>query len=155
MNPRRPKSFTLARWSIAAWGVLHILGGALLLTTTVGDGPRETLLDLGSAADPQAIPSEPGSVVEAVLGFHALNIVWFGLAALILAWRGSMRSVRDGLVVMAAADAGLLLFLLGPAHLRLAEGIWGPLLLVVAATAYMWSRRPRERLASAARSQTH
>jgi hypothetical protein len=112
------------------------------------------LLDLGSAADPATIPAEPGSVVEAVVGFYALNIVWFGLAALVLAWRGSRRSVRDGLLVMAAADLGLVLFLLGPGRMSAVEGVWGPLLLVIATTGSVVSGRPRKRLlpeASAAR----
>jgi hypothetical protein len=138
----RARTFAVARWSTAAWGALHVAGGSLLLATTLADGPRETLIDLGSAADPTTIPAEPGSVVEAVLGFHALNIVWFGLAALVLAWRGSRRSVRDGLLVMAAADVGLVLFLLGTGRMSVAEGVWGPLLLAVAATAFVWSRRP-------------
>jgi hypothetical protein len=110
------------------------------------------LLDIGSAADRTAIPSEPGAVVEAVLGFHGLTIVWFGLAALILAWRGSEQSLRDGLFVMAAADVGLLLFLLGPGQMRWVEGIWGPLLLMLAAFAFMWSGRPRPRLTREART---
>jgi hypothetical protein len=138
---RRPRTFAVARWSTAAWGALHVAGGALLLATTVADGPRETLIDLGSAVDPATIPAEPGSVVEAVVSFHALNIVWFGLAALVLAWRGTRRSVRDGLIVMAAADVGLVLFVLGTGQMSVAEGVWGPLLLTVAATAFLWSRR--------------
>ncbi|HSF60830.1 MAG TPA: hypothetical protein VLA69_03990 [Gaiellaceae bacterium] len=148
----RRTSFALARWTTAAWGALHVLGGALLLTTTLRGGPRETLLDLGSAADLEAIPSEPGSVVEAVLGFHALNIVWFGLAALILAWRGTRTAVRDGLFVMAAADVGLVLFMVGPGQMRPVEGIWGPLLLVIATAAFLWSRRHPERPAPASES---
>jgi hypothetical protein len=143
----RPRAFAVARWSTAAWGALHVLGGALLLATTLGEGARKTLLDLGSAAEPDTIPDEPGSVVESVLGFHALNIVWFGLAALALAWRGDRRSVRDGLFVMAAADVGLVLFLVGPGRMSAAEGVWGPLLLLVAATAFVLSRRTRGSLA--------
>ncbi|MGH3065930.1 MAG: hypothetical protein ACRDOF_06450 [Gaiellaceae bacterium] len=120
-----PRSFAVARWTTAAWGALHVLGGTLLLATTLNDGPRETLLDLGSAADTATIPTEPGSVVEAVLSFHALNIVWFGLAALVLARRASRPAVRDGLFVVAAADIGLILFMLGPGQMQVAEGIWG------------------------------
>lgn len=139
-------SFAIARWSTAAWGALHVVGGALLLATTLRDGPRETLLDLGSAAEPSTIPAQPGSVIEAVLGFHALNIVWFGLAALVLARRGSRRSVRDGLFVMAAADAGLFLFLLRPGHMSVLDGAWGLLLLVIAVGSFVWAMRPYEAL---------
>ena len=138
---RRVSSLQIARWTTAAWGLLHVVGGALIMLYALTDGPRAALEDLGSATPDGNIPAEPGSVVEGVIAFHGLNIVWFGLAVLVLLWRRDRGSLRDALFVMAAADIGLLLFLVGPGYMRLGDGIWGPALLLIAAAAFVRSRR--------------
>ena len=145
-NGRRLFGFT--RWTILAWGVLHVVGGSLIVATTVREGAEAGLSDLASAAPAAAIPAESRPGVEALLAFHGLNIVWFGLATLYLARRRTGSSLGAALVVMAAADVGLVLFLLGPGHMRWSDGVWGPLLLVLGASAYLTLRatqgEPRE-----------
>ena len=54
------------------------------------------------------------------------------------------QSARDGLYAMAAADVGLIVFLLGTGQMRLVEGAWGLLLLVVAIVTFTC----RDRLAA-------
>lgn len=129
--------FVSTRWTILAWGVLHVVGGSLIVAITLREGAAAGLSDLGSAAPVAAIPSEPGPVVKALLAFHGVNIVWFGLATLYLAQRRSMRSLGAALMVMAAADFGLIVSLLVPGHMRWIDGLWGPLLLVLSASTYL------------------
>jgi hypothetical protein len=125
-----------ATWiSTALWGLLHVVGGGALVATTRLDGGRAALESVGSAASPAGSASEPGVVAEAVLSFHGLNIFLAGLLVLVLAL-SVMRSewprgVSTALLIEAVLDLGLLLFLIGPGHMNLADGLWGPLLLVV------------------------
>lgn len=137
-NGRRLFAFT--RWTILAWGVLHVVGGSLIVAITLREGAEAGLSDLGSAAPVAAIPSDPGPVVKALLAFHGLNIVWFGLATLYLAQRRSMKSLGAALMVMAAADFGLIVSFLIPGHMRWIDGLWGPLLLVLSASTYLLLR---------------
>lgn len=129
--------FVFTRWTILAWGVLHVVGGSLIVAITLREGAEAGLSDLGSAAPVAAIPSEPGPVVKALLVFHGVNIVWFGLATLYLAQRRNTRSLGAALMVMAAADVGLIVSLLVPGHMRWIDGLWGPLLLVMSASTYL------------------
>jgi hypothetical protein len=127
------------RWIILAWGILHIVGGALIMATR---DAHDGLANLGSGAAPGDVPADPGPVVGALLGFHGLNIVWFGIATILLARRRTQGSTIAALAVMAAADLGLLVYLVGPGHMRLADGAWGPLLLVLATATFLLSLRP-------------
>ena len=75
-----------AAWiSTALWGLLHVVGGAALLATTLFDGGRAGLDSLGSSASPAGIGTEPGPVAEAVLSFHGFDILGAGIAVLVLA----------------------------------------------------------------------
>ena len=52
------------------------------------------------------------------------------------------KGVPTSLVIAGVADLGLIVYLVIPGLMRFSEGVWGPLLLVIAATsAAMASRR--------------
>jgi hypothetical protein len=125
-----------ATWiTTALWGLLHVVGGAALVATTLLHGGRAALESLGSAASSPGIASEPGPVAEAVISFHGFDILLAGIAVLVLAlWvmRSEFpRGVTTAFLIETVLDLGLVVFLIGPGHMRVADGIWGPLLLVV------------------------
>jgi hypothetical protein len=135
--------------SLALWGALHVVGGVLLVVDASHDGGRAALESLGSAAAAAEMGGEPGAVTQAVLGFHGFNLAVAGLAVLALAvtivrtsWP---RGVTTALAVETVLDLGLIVFLLGPGHMALSDGLAGPALLVVGgASALVAGWRPRQ-----------
>lgn len=126
---------TRATWaSLGLWGAIHVIGGASLLATSTTDG-LDTLAPDATAAAPLA----PGEGAEALLRFHALNVALGGLAvlALIVWWaRSQVRWRRDvALATAVALDIGLIAFLVGPGLLPASQGLIGPILVAIAATA--------------------
>lgn len=143
----------IVRWvalgALLAWGLLHIVGGFAEIATVASDGGQAGLKLLGSAAGPAEIPGEPGAVGEALIGFHGFLIGAAGLAVLLLAGTVSRtawpRGLSTSMAIVVVADLGLVVFLLGPGLMRVSDGIWGPLLLVVALAASLGAGwRPRQ-----------
>lgn len=119
------------------WGILHVVGGAVLLQQLSAGGATGMLAVIGSAVPAEALPSIAGGLTGAVLGFHAWNIIWFGIFALIvgvvLNWRNSRTGYWLNLFVVGAADLGLIVALLVPGYMALSDGLLGPTLWLLAA----------------------
>jgi hypothetical protein len=97
--------------------------------------PASALTMLGSAAPSADIPADPGNVVGALVGFHGLNLAFAGLAVLGLAvwsWRHWPTGIPTALAIAGVADLGLVVYLLAPGHMAIADGTPGPVLLGVA-----------------------
>lgn len=125
--------------ALALWGVIHVIGGASLLAASTAEGLRT----LAPRADTPA-PSPTGDAAEALLRFHALNIVLAGLAVVVLTvwWVQSRVSWRRdvALAIAVALDIGLIAFVVGPGLLPATQGLIGPVLVAVAAVAMATSR---------------
>ena len=122
--------------SLGAWGLLHLVGGASLITMGASAG-----LDTLGPNSPTPAPRDSGEAAEALLHFHGLNIAAAGLAVLVLAfgWYRSHRAwqANVSLGIAVVLDAGLLLFLVAPGLLPVSQGLLGPGLLAVAAACYL------------------
>ena len=118
------------------WGLIHVLGGAVMLAT-LGDGGPEAYLLTVATVDPGMASSAPeaGGASAAVFGFHAWNILWVGLCVAVLAgtlnWRGSPIGYWVNLALISGADLGLLVFLVLPGIMAWSTaspglGLWLP-----------------------------
>ncbi len=139
----------IALVALAAWGLLHVIGGAALMWATATDGGRAALESMGSAASPDDIPLQPGPVAESVLQFHSLNILLAGIAVaaivIIVARTSWPRGVTATLLIVAALDFGLIVFLVLPGYMKVSDALWGPLLFAIAApAAWLAGWRPRQ-----------
>ena len=127
---------------LTLWGLLHSVGGIALMLTASGP---EGLASLGSAVDVADLPATTNPVVAALVGFHGLNIAFAGLAVTALSlgwsWRSWPRGVPTSMLLAGAADVGLIVYLLGPGHMKIGDGIWGPLLLAIALLTGTLTRR--------------
>lgn len=134
MSPRATRS----RWgdrvtaaSLGLWGAVHVLGGGTLATMTATEG----LATLGPNAATVA-PSQPGQAAAALLHFHGFNIAVAGIVVLVLAvtWLrgGAAWQLGVALGLAFVLDIGLVLYLLGPGLMPVAEGLPGPILLLLA-----------------------
>ena len=125
--------------ALGLWGAIHVIGGASLIAASTTEG-LDTLAP--DANDPA--PAIPGDAADALLRFHALNIVLGGLAVLMLIiwWaRSQVRWRRDtALATAAALDIGLITFLVAPGLLPVTQGMIGPVLVAIAATTIATTR---------------
>ncbi len=116
------------------WGLLHVWAGADLLRADALD--QLALLSTDPLPN-QALPLALQPLVHAALSFHAYNLLWFGLFAVVVAislnWRNSWIGYWVNGAVVGADDLGLLLFLILPGHLSFGEAGLGPVLFALAA----------------------
>lgn len=114
------------------WGLIHVAGGGLLLADALSDHPENALKSLGSALSETDFPAADNPVVRAVVSFHSFNLLWMGLAAMIIAltlnWKNSKTGFFLNGALIGLADAGLIAFMLAPGIIKLEEGIIGPVL---------------------------
>jgi hypothetical protein len=119
------------------WGLVHIVGGVVLLQQLSAEGLTAVLASLGSALPQAELPVISGGVTAAVVAFFAFNWVWIGLlvlgVGLRLNWLNSPTGYWLNLSVAGASDLGLFIFLLRPGYMALADGWPGPLLWLLAA----------------------
>ncbi len=76
---RRVWSDRTTTLALGLWGAVHVIGGASLLAASTTDGLDALAPDAATVA-----PTVPGEGTEALLRFHALNIVLGGLAVFVL-----------------------------------------------------------------------
>lgn len=114
----------------ALWGVLHVIGGGLMLATASGSSVDGYAMFNGAAGD-------EGPLAGAILQYHSFNLLWFGVAATVIAitlnWRNSRIGLFVNLAITGLADIGLVLFMLIPGYLGWLNGAQGLGLFALAA----------------------
>lgn len=113
----------------ALWGILHILGAAVLLQQASSGGATTVFATIGSATPVADLPQVAGGLATAVLTYYAWNLLWVGLFVLVVAiwlnWKNSLLGFWLNLVVVGAVDLGLLFTLIAPGHMALSDGLLG------------------------------
>ena len=113
----------------ALWGLLHIVGAAVLLLQANNTGATTVFATIGSATPATALPQLSNNLVDAVLGYYAWNLLWLGCFVLVVAvcsnWRNSPTGFWLNLVVVSAVDLGLVVLLVAPGYMALADGMLG------------------------------
>lgn len=124
------------------WGLLHVLGGGLLLSAS-GNGIDEFLqaqtgtegLVLAQAGS-SAINEPAAAITQSVFSYHSFNIIWIGLVvstvALFLNWKNSTTGFWINLLLVGFTDLGLVIFLIRPGILTFGQGSPGLLLFLIA-----------------------
>ncbi len=131
------------------WGLAHVAGGSLMLQAALQDA--ESFLNMLTGAVP-ADASSPGLSASTgengrgpasamVFAFHSFNLIWLGALsigiAVTLNWRNRPAGAWINLAIVGLADAGLLIFMVGPGVMGIADAWIGPLLFVLAAL-FLW-----------------
>lgn len=123
--------------ALLLWGVLHMVGGLVLVAAGSGTAD-EAVEGYASGLDAVALSGPGVDAVPAIVGFHGFNIAAAGVAVAVLAWRSRTalaRAFDAGVLVALVADVGLVAFFLVPGVMAAADGAPGIVLLVVALTA--------------------
>lgn len=113
------------------WGLVHLLAGVLVLSGDTQSGFQA----IADAVEPGELVADYHGAVGGVLGQHAWNLAWFGIATVIGAlfiWRGNLTAIWVTGMVGGLADLGYLLFLDFPGYVNF---IPGTLMTIVSASA--------------------
>lgn len=123
----------------ALWGLIHIIGGAVLLQAALSGTDTFLRVQVGSSPLELSPFGEHGTTVavaRGVFAFHALNLTWLGLLVLIvglrLNWFNSPAGYWVNLALVGFTDLGLVLFLVGPGIMSWADAWIGPALFLPA-----------------------
>jgi hypothetical protein len=123
----------------ALWGVIHVIGGVVLLQAAFSGADVFLRAQAGgSALDPTTFSSDARTltIASAVFAFHAFNLMWIGLVvaavAVRLNWRNSAAGYWVNLALVGFTDLGLVLFIVGPGVMTWADAWIGPALFVPA-----------------------
>lgn len=129
-------SHKIAAFFFALWGIVHILGGAMMLEGVLAKGALSAYNELATALTPSQI-NQAHPMAGAIFGFHAYNIIWLGCLTTIIAvlfnWRFNRWGFYINLIIVAAADLGLVLFMLAPGYMAISDGLIGLVLFFIAA----------------------
>ena len=92
------------------WGLVHAFAGIIILSgdTTAG------FQAIADAVPPGDLAMDYPAALGGVLGQHAWNLAWFGLATIIggiLIWRGNMTAIWVTAMVGGLADLGYFIFI--------------------------------------------
>jgi hypothetical protein len=118
------------------WGIAHLGVGGALLYRLATEGGTAALAQSSSAVPLEELPQNLTGAASALVGQHAWNLVVFGCFALVVAvtlnWRNSRLGYWLNLGVVSAVDVGFIYAFVLPGYIRLADGLPGPALWVLA-----------------------
>ena len=116
-----------------AWGLLHILGGSMILAGSLKNA-QNALSEMAGGAGAAEFAGAAGPVVGSLLSYHAFNLTWLGAAVVLvgvrLNWHNTSLGfwLNAGLVGM--VDLGLGIWFLATGYIALSEGMAGISLFV-------------------------
>lgn len=133
----------IAVGSMILWGLLHVVGGLVLVAASSASGP-DAIAAYATALPAVDLTDAADRAVRGLVGFHGFNIAAAGTAVAVLAWRGPDATPSiwlTPLIVATVADIGLVVFLLAPGIMATTDGAPGIALLLVALAATAAARR--------------
>jgi len=134
------KSAKTAAVFYVLWGIIHIIGGAALLSASMD----------GADAFVKGLTGNTGAALNGVIGggllglkaakwvfaFHSYNIMWMGILAILIAvlmnWKDSTAGYWINMAVVGFADLGLIIFMVLPGVMSISNAWIGPLLFLLA-----------------------
>ena len=123
----------------ALWGVIHVIGGAVLLQAAFSGADAFLRVQAGGPAlEPAALTVDARTltIASGAFAFHAFNLTWIGVVvatvAMRLNWRNSAAGYWVNLALVGLTDLGLVLFIVGPGVMTWADAWIGPALFVPA-----------------------
>lgn len=109
------------------WGLLHILGGIVILMA-VGESPAEGFAVYRESS------AEYTELAGDILGYLAYGFVWLGLVVGYVGirqnWNNSMAGLTLNTAVVAFVELGAIVFLILPGHLSWGEAAPGLILFL-------------------------
>lgn len=123
------KSAKTAAVFYVLWGIIHIIGGAVLLSTSMEGA--DTFVKALTGGELLGLKA-----AKWVFAFHSYNIMWMGVLAILIAvlmnWKNSTAGYWINMAVVGFADLGLIIFMVLPGVMSISNAWIGPLLFLFA-----------------------
>lgn len=135
MNPTTKRLWKTGAWLYVAWGVLHVIVGAIPLVRYAVSGPPSMLAFFGFNVE-----SVEGPMLHAthIIAEHSAELIAFGLLAIIVALtlvaEGSPLGFWLNAVILGIVDIAFVVAEIVPGHVSLVETGIGPALYIAALT---------------------
>ncbi|WP_421857059.1 hypothetical protein [Oricola sp.] len=104
------------------WGVIHVIGGGVILARLL-ESPEAGFAIYRTAAGGH------DALAGAILGYFAFGLLCLGAAVAVIAvtgnWKNSARALTVNTAITGLTEVGLVVFLLVPGHLGLADAMPG------------------------------
>lgn len=108
------------------WGLLHIAGGLAIMVQAT---PSAQIALQATAEPPESFIGITNAAVGGIVNYHAFNLVWFGLfaivVAVILVWKNLQLGYWLNFLVIGFVEFGLIAFMLLPGIMSWADGSVG------------------------------
>jgi hypothetical protein len=122
------------------WGLLHVMGGFLMLGAASADmgSYLQVLMGEGAALADISTNSEAAtSATMQVFAYHAFNLTWLGILVSVVAvvsnWKNQASGFWFNLALVGLIDLGLIVYMVVPSVIPSSDPWWlGPVLYVVA-----------------------
>jgi hypothetical protein len=104
------------------WGLIHVLGGAVMFQRISAEGAMGGATVMAPSVPIAEQPQIPMGLADGVFLYHAWNILWFGLFAIVVAvllnWKNSRVGYWVNFAVLGAVEVGLIAAMIWPAHMK-------------------------------------
>jgi hypothetical protein len=122
------------------WGLLHILGGFLMLSASsvdLGSYLQVLMGEQSALADITTNNTVATSATLQVFAYHAFNLMWLGVLVSVIAivsnWKNQASGFWVNLALVGLIDLGLIVFMVVPGVIPSSDPWWlGPVLYVFA-----------------------
>ncbi len=104
------------------WGLIHVLRGAVMFRRISADGAMGGATVMAPGMPIAGQPQIPMGLADGVFLYHAWNILWFGLFAIVVAvllnWKNSRVGYWANFAVLGAVEVGLIAAMIWPGHMK-------------------------------------
>lgn len=122
------------------WGLLHVLGGFLMLNASsvdMGSYLQVLMGEQGALANISTTSEIATSATMQVFAYHAFNLTWLGVLVSVVAvvsnWKNQASGFWFNLALVGLIDLGLIVYMVVPGVIPSSDPWWlGPVLYVVA-----------------------
>jgi len=121
MTGTQEKALRVAAALWVIWGLVHMLAGAIVLSSDAAGGASA----IADAVPAAALAGDYHAALGAILNQHGWNLGWFGAATVIggvLIWRGSATAIWVSALIGGLADLGYFMFLDLGGHVNFVPG---------------------------------
>jgi hypothetical protein len=122
------------------WGLLHVLGGFLMLSASsvdLGSYLQVLMGEQSALADVTTNNAVATSATLQVFAYHAFNLTWLGVLVSVIAivsnWKNQASGFWVNLALVGLIDLGLIVYMVVPGVIPRSDPWWlGPVLYVFA-----------------------
>jgi len=115
-------AYKIGAVSYILWGLIHMAGGAIMFQRILADGAMGGAAVMAPGVPIAEQPAIPAGLADGVFLYHAWNILWLGLFAIVVAvllnWKNNRVGYWANFAVLGAVEVGLIAAMMWPGHMK-------------------------------------